>query len=223
MVHSLTCNVFGEQTYLVDHGNGEATVVDPGMSSPQEREAFQTLCKQLDVQPVQVLLTHGHLDHVMGCQWMKDTYGLLPRVHPLDEETYRRGPIAAQMYGVSMDPLPDPVLDLVPGEAIACGGLVLDVRFVPGHAPGHVAFVNHDDGWVLGGDVLFQGSIGRTDLPGSMPRDLRESIEREMYTLPDDMVVWPGHGGPTTIGAEKGSNPFVNASGTGLLQREAEG
>ena len=163
-----------------------------GMSSPQEREAFQTLCKQLDVQPVQVLVTHRHLDHVMGCQWMKDTYGLLPRMHPLDKDTYHHGPIAAQMYGVSMDPLPDPVLDLVPGEAIACGDLVLDVRFVPGHAPGHVAFVNHDDGWVLGGDVLFQGSIGRTDLPGSMPRDLRESIEQEMSTLPDDMVVWPG-------------------------------
>ena len=150
MVHSLTCNVFGEQTYLVDHGNGEATVVDPGMSSPQEREAFQSLCKQFDVQPVQVLLTHGHLDHVMGCQWMKDTYGLLPRMHPLDEDTYHRGPIAAQMYGVSMDPLPDPVLDIVPGEAIACGDLVLDVRFVPGHAPGHVAYVNHEHGWILG-------------------------------------------------------------------------
>jgi glyoxylase-like metal-dependent hydrolase (beta-lactamase superfamily II) len=76
---------------------------------------------------------------------------------------------------------------------------------------------------VLGGDVLFQGSIGRTDLPGSVPSDLRESIEREMFMLPDDMVVWPGHGGPTTIGAEKRANPFVNASGTGLLQREAEG
>ena len=223
MVHSLTCNVFGEQTYLVDHGNGEATVVDPGMASRQERDAFQALCAQLDVTPVQVVLTHGHLDHVMGCQWMKDTYGLLPRLHPLDEETYLRGPIAAKMYGVSMDPLPDPLLDLVPGEMISCGDLALEVRFVPGHAPGHVALVCREHGWVLGGDVLFQGSIGRTDLPGSVPRDLRESIEREMYTLPDDMVVWPGHGGSTTIGAEKRNNPFVNASGTGLLQREAEG
>ena len=116
MVQPLTCNVFGEQTYVVDHGNGSLTVVDPGMASPQEREAFQRICDSLGGQPAQVLLTHGHLDHVMGCQWMKDTYGLLPRMHPLDEETYRRGPIAAQMYGVSMDPLPDVVMDLVPGE-----------------------------------------------------------------------------------------------------------
>ncbi|MEE2918931.1 MAG: MBL fold metallo-hydrolase [Bacteroidota bacterium] len=222
MVHSLTCNVFGEQTYLVDHGNGEATVVDPGMSSAAERDAFQALCADLGVKPVQVLLTHGHLDHVMGCQWMKDSYGLLPRMHPLDEETYRRGPIAAQMYGVSMDPLPDPLLDLVPGEVIECGSMRLEIRFVPGHAPGHVAFVCHEHRWVLGGDVLFQGSIGRTDLPGSCPDDLRASIERELHSLPDDMVVWPGHGGPTTIGSEKTGNPFVNASGTGLLQRETE-
>ena len=132
------------------------------------------------------------------------------------------GPIAAQMYGVSMDPLPDPLLDLVPGEVIECGSMRLEIRFVPGHAPGHVAFVCHEHRWVLGGDVLFQGSIGRTDLPGSCPDDLRASIERELHSLPDDMVVWPGHGGPTTIGSEKTGNPFVNASGTGLLQRETE-
>ena len=98
------------------------------------------------------------------------------------------------------------MLDLVPGEAIACGGLVLDVRFVPGHAPGHVAFVNHDARLgALGGDVLFQGSIGRTDLPGSMPNvTFARASSGEMHSLPDDMVVWPGHGGPTTIGAESG-------------------
>ena len=222
MVQPLTCNVFGEQTYVVDHGNGSLTVVDPGMASPQEREAFQRICDSLGAQPAQMLLTHGHLDHVMGCQWMKDTYGLLPRMHPLDEETYRRGPIAAQMNGVSMDPLPDVVMDLVPGEVIDCGQAQLEVRFVPGHAPGHVAFVCHEHGWTIGGDVLFEGSIGRTDLPGSHAPDLATSILTQFYTLPDDMVVWPGHGGPTTVGAEKQGNPFVNAAGSGLLQREAE-
>lgn len=223
MVHTLTCNVFGEQTYVVDHGDGELTVVDPGMSNPDERRAFQMLCKSLKARPVQVLLTHGHLDHVMGCQWMKDNYGLLPRMHPLDEETYYRGPIAAQMYGVSMDPLPEVVMDLVPGEAIVCGTIQLDIRFVPGHAPGHVAFVCHEHRWMLGGDVLFEGSIGRTDLPGSHAPDLVKSITTEFFTLSEDMVVWPGHGRPTTVGAEKFGNPFVNAAGSGLLQREAEG
>ena len=158
----------------------------------------------------------------MGCLWLKDTYGLLPRMHPLDQDTYARGPIAAQMYGVSMDPLPEVVLDLEAGQTVHCGQAELEVRWVPGHAPGHVAFVCHDHGWVIGGDVLFQGSVGRTDLPGSHAPDLVRSIEKEMYTLDDHMVVWPGHGGPTTIGAERQSNPFVNGKGSGLLQREAE-
>ena len=222
MVHTLTCNVFGEQTYVVDHGNGELTVVDPGMSTRPEREAFQALCASLDAKPVQVLLTHGHLDHVMGCQWMKDTYGLLPRMHAKDRETYERGPAAAQMYGVPMDPLPDVELSLTQGDVVDCGQAQLEIRFVPGHAPGHVAFVCHEHGWVLGGDVLFEGSVGRTDLPGCHALHLVTSIERQLFTLPDEMVVWPGHGGPTTVGAEKRGNPFVNAAGSGLLQREAE-
>jgi glyoxylase-like metal-dependent hydrolase (beta-lactamase superfamily II) len=222
MVHTLTCNVFGEQTYVVDHGNGELTVVDPGMSTRPEREVFQALCASLDAKPVQVLLTHGHLDHVMGCQWMKDTYGLLPRMHAEDRETYERGPIAAQMYGVPMDPLPDVELSLKHGDVVDCGQAQLEIRFVPGHAPGHVAFVCHEHGWVLGGDVLFEGSVGRTDLPGCHAPHLVTSIERQLFTLPDETVVWPGHGGPTTVGAEKRGNPFVNAAGSGLLQREAE-
>ena len=222
MVHTLTCNVFGEQTYVVDHGDGQLTVVDPGMSNREEQGAFQQLCSDLGGQPSQVLLTHGHLDHVMGCLWLKDTYGLLPRMHPLDKDTYARGPIAVQMYGVSMDPLPEVVLDLEAGQTVHCGQAELEVRWVPGHAPGHVAFVCHDHGWVIGGDVLFQGSVGRTDLPGSHAPDLVRSIEKEMYTLDEQMAVWPGHGGPTTIGAERQSNPFVNGKGSGLLQREAE-
>lgn len=223
MVHTLTCNVFAEQTYVVDHGDGHLTVVDPGMASREERQAFQGLCKSLGGKPVQVLLTHAHLDHVMGCQWMKDTYGLLPRMHPLDVTTYERGPLAAQMYGVPMDPLPEAVADLVPGDHVSCGQAKLEIRFVPGHAPGHVAFVCHEHGWVLAGDVLFAGSIGRTDLPGCHAPDLVKSIEEQLYTLPEGTVVWPGHGGPTTVGAEKTSNPFVNAARSGLLQREAEG
>ena len=222
MVHTMTCNAFGEQTYVVDHGDGKLTVVDPGMSNPSERASFIALCHSLSATPVQVLLTHGHLDHVMGCQWMTDEFGLQPRVHLLDEETYHRGPIAAQMYGVSMDSLPEACFDLSPGETIPCGQANLEVRFTPGHAPGHVVFVCHDHGWLLGGDVLFQGSIGRTDLPGSNASNLVKSIENQLFNLPEDMVVWPGHGGPTTIGVEMQSNPFVNADGSGLLQRETK-
>ena len=185
-----------------------------------ERDAFQDSA-QLDVTPVQVVLTHGTgLRH--GVSMDERHLRTLPRLHLLTRKRTCADPLRPRCTWYE-HPLPHPLLDLVPGEMISCGDLALEIRFVPGHAPGHVALVCREHGWVLGGDVLFQGSIGRTDLPGSVPRDLRESIEREMYTLPDDMVVWPGHGGSTTIGAEKRSNPFVNASGTGLLQREAEG
>lgn len=223
MVHTLTCNAFGEQTYVVEHGDGGLTVVDPGMASGEERKAFQDLCDRLDAKPVQVLLTHAHLDHVMGCAWMKDTYGLVPRLHPEDRETYEQAPRVAEVYGVRMDPVPEVTLDLTHGDTVACGQVELEVRFVPGHAPGHVAFVCHQGGWTLGGDVLFRGSVGRTDLPGCDAAALAQSIEAQIFTLPESMVVWPGHGGPTTVGDEKRGNPFVNGAGSGLLQREAEG
>ena len=193
------------------------------MASGEERKAFQDLCDRLDAKPVQVLLTHAHLDHVMGCAWMKNTYGLVPRLHPADRETYEQAPRVAEVYGVRMDPVPEVALDLAHGDTVACGQVELEVRFVPGHAPGHVAFVCHQGGWTLGGDVLFRGSVGRTDLPGCDAAALAQSIEAQIFTLPESMVVWPGHGGPTTVGDEKQGNPFVNGAGSGLLQREAEG
>ena len=153
MVHTLTCNAFGEQTYVVEHGDGGLTVVDPGMASGEERKTFQDLCHRLDAKPVQVLLTHAHLDHVMGCAWMMDTYGLAPRLHPADRETYGQAPRVAEVYGVRMDPVPLAAFDLAHGDTVACGQVGLEVRFVPGHAPGHVAFVCHSGGWTLGGDV----------------------------------------------------------------------
>ena len=170
MVHTMTCNAFGEQTYVVDHGDGKLTVVDPGMSNPSERASFIALCHSLSATPVQVLLTHGHLDHVMGCQWMTDEFGLQPRVHLLDEETYHRGPFAAQMYGVSMDSLPEACFDLSPGETIPCGQANLEVRFTPGHAPGHVVFVCHDHGWLLGETCFSKAALAvRTCLDPMLP------------------------------------------------------
>ena len=223
MLQPFACNVFGEQTYVLDHGDGGASIVDPGMANAAERAAVLAHLARNGLEPVQCLLTHAHLDHVMGCGWVWDRWGLAPRMHPLDAPTYAQAPRAADVYGVPMDPLPEPVMDLAHGMELVCGKVRLEVRHVPGHAPGHVVFVAHDLGWVVGGDVLFQGSVGRTDLPGCMPRDLAESLPRELYSLPPETVVWPGHGGPTTVGVERRSNPFVNAAGSGLLQRETEG
>ena len=220
-LHTFTFNAFSEQTYLIDHGDGEATVIDPGMSRPEEREAFAIFCDQRGLKPVQLLLTHAHLDHVLGAGWLHAKWGLCPRLHPLDGPTYEQAPRAAQVYGVPMDALPPLGEALEHGGVVHCGEAELNIRLAPGHAPGHVVFVYAPGKWIVGGDVLFQGSVGRTDLPGSRGPDLVSSIASQLYTLPDDFVVWPGHGPSTTIGAEKESNPFVNAAGTGMMQSGA--
>ncbi len=220
-LHTFTFNAFGEQTYLLDHGDGAATVFDPGMSTMEERERFSMRCVELGVEIVQCLLTHAHLDHVMGVAWVFEKWGVLPRLHPTDDVTWEQAPKAAQLYGVSMDVLPERGLDLEEhGSWVVCGTHRLELRCAPGHSAGHVVFVNHEQGWVIGGDVLFQGSVGRTDLPGGDGAVLAASIENQLFSLPDAFEVWPGHGPSTTVGSEKTSNPYVNAQGTGMLQRE---
>ena len=218
-LHAFTFNAFGEKTYLLDHGNGDATVFDPGMSTKMEQEEFAKFCEEIGVVPTQCLLTHAHLDHVMGTGWVFERWGLKPRVHLLDRPTYEQAPRAASVYGVPMDHPPALGPFLVAEERIRCGPSELEVLFTPGHAPGHVVFVEHQQGWVIGGDVLFARSVGRTDLPGCSPADLVKSIADVLYTLPDDFEIWPGHGGVTTVGAEKLGNPFVNAAGTGMMQQ----
>ncbi len=219
-LHSFRFNAFSEQTYLLDHGNGEATVFDPGMSSQAERFQFEEACKKLGVTVTQCLLTHAHLDHVMGTAWVSDKFGCGPRLHPTDETTWTQAPISAKLYGVDMDELPTRGEDLGgQGAEIACGDMKLEIRLAPGHSMGHVIFVCHAHKFVIGGDVLFEGSIGRTDLPGGNPDVLAQSITEQLYSLKDDYIVYPGHGGPTSIGKERASNPYVNGAGTGMLQQ----
>lgn len=218
-LHTFTYNAFSEQTYLLDHGNGDATVIDPGMNDTREQENFANFCKERGLRVVQMLLTHAHLDHVLGAAWVHKQWGVKPRMHRLDGPTYEQAPRAAAVYGVPMDSLPELGPELIADQLISCGPHALEVKFTPGHAPGHVVFVCEPEGWVIGGDVLFAGSVGRTDLPGCNPLDLVQSIEDVMYQLPDGFTVWPGHGPATTIGQEKRENPFVNAAGSGMMQR----
>lgn len=219
-LHTFTFNAFSEQTYLLDHGDGTATVFDPGMSNAEERQQFERFCSSRNLTVVNCLLTHAHLDHVMGLAWIAEKYGALPRLHPTDEVTWTQAPISAKLYGVPMDPLPSRGADLgEQGSTVKCGKFDLELRCAPGHSAGHVVFVNHEHGFVIAGDVLFNGSIGRTDLPGGDPDTLAKSITEQLYTLPDEFSVHPGHGVSTTIGKEKSTNPYVNGEGTGMLQR----
>tara|TARA_B100000683_G_scaffold261932_1_gene288408 strand:- start:3424 stop:4173 length:750 start_codon:yes stop_codon:yes gene_type:complete len=218
-LHTFTFNAFSEQTYLLDHGNGEATVFDPGMSNVAEREYFDSFLADNGLTLVGCLLTHAHLDHVMGANWIASKYGLLPRLHPSDVPTWDMAEKSAQLYGIPMDPLPSRGEDLGDqGSIVECGKFNLEIRLAPGHCIGHVVFVCHEHEFVIGGDVLFNGSIGRTDLPGGNASTLAHSITEQLYTLPDSFEVHPGHGPSTTVGKEKAFNPYVNSEGTGMIQ-----
>jgi glyoxylase-like metal-dependent hydrolase (beta-lactamase superfamily II) len=218
-LHIFTFGPFSENTYLLDHGDGNATVFDPGMSNVDERTAFSEFCDSNGLKLVSCLLTHSHLDHVMGAGWIYDNYGIAPRLHPKDDSTWQQAPISAQVYGIPMDPLPPRGENLGShGSIIECGIHKFEVRLAPGHSVGHVVFVCHEQNTVIGGDVLFSGSVGRTDLPGGDAATLAKSIENQIYTLQDNTIVYPGHGPATTVEKEKQGNPFVNGAGTGMMQ-----
>lgn len=157
-----------------------------------------------------ILLTHAHLDHIEG---VSDIRAIAPEVpiwlHPDDLGLYRGVQRQAAMFGLRAREQPEPTHEIVPGEPFHFGSCTFEVRFTPGHAPGHVIFVSESDSLALVGDVVFQGSIGRTDLPGGDFQTLMASIRREVLTLPDETVMYTGHGPPTTVGHERVGNPFL--------------
>ncbi|MEZ5066568.1 MAG: MBL fold metallo-hydrolase [bacterium] len=182
---------------------GATVVVDPG----DEPEILLRRLDELGVSPVAILNTHGHIDHVAGNAALKERYGIPIWMHPDDRFLLDAFPQQAAMFGLELTPPPPPDEELVPGRSWTFGDVTLDVHFTPGHSPGHVAFVH--DRLAISGDVLFAGSIGRTDLPrGDLPTLLR-SIDEVLVPLGDEVTIWPGHGPSTTIGDERRSNPFL--------------
>lgn len=213
-----TFGPFQENTWLVAQGR-EAIVVDPGMSNREEEAHFERGLAEAGVELVGCFLTHAHLDHVAGAAYIAERFGCRPQVAVADLPTYRQAPLAGRVYGFEIADLPEAEAQEWTGRhAIEWLGHCIEVRFAPGHAPGHVVFVSHEGGWVIAGDVLFRESVGRTDLPGGDAGTLCASIERELFDLPEEMVVHCGHGPSTTIGHEKARNPFVNAARTGMMQ-----
>jgi len=198
---------FGENTYLaVCEATGSAIAVDPGGGAHD----LVRFVAGRDLTLEAIVLTHAHLDHVEGVDVVRGADAALPiYLHPADLELYRSLPEQAAMFGLRASPQPDPTDELVPGQRLRFGDAGFDVRFAPGHAPGHVILVSEGDGLALVGDVVFQGSIGRTDLPGGDLATLMRSIREEVLSLPDATVLYPGHGPPTTVGDERRMNPFL--------------
>lgn len=209
-VASFTFNPFQENTFVVDDGR-EAIIVDPGCWNTAEARELEVHLAENGLTPARLVLTHGHVDHVLGCAWVKGRFGLLPELHRDGLDLLRAAPEMARMFGLSFDPPPTPVAFLSEGDEVTINGGAMRVLHVPGHAPGHIALHSGKEGFVIAGDVLFHRSIGRTDLPGGDMATLEHSIRQKLYTLPDDTIVHCGHGPTTTIGEEKQENPFVSA------------
>ena len=206
-------NPFQENTVVLSDETGECVIIDPGCSNTIENVELEGYITVENLKPVKLLNTHCHIDHVFGNSFVAGKWGLDLEMHREDLVTLGMAQKSAELYGVhGYIPSPEPKVFLEEGDVVRFGSSVLEVLYVPGHAPGHIAFVSHEDKLVVGGDVLFRGSIGRTDLPGGNMDTLLNSIREKFYTLADDYTVICGHGPHTTIGEEKRSNAFVRAN-----------
>ncbi len=208
-VRLFTNNPYQENTYILYDETGECVIIDPGMETAAEQNAVVNFVKANNLKPVMLLNTHCHIDHVLGNKFVFEQYGLKPRFHagelPVLEAVVAYAPMMGIRYDVS--PLPDEFLPESGG--IHFGNTELTLIFAPGHSPAHLCFYDKKANILIGGDVLFRNSIGRTDLPGGNFTQLINNIEQKLFTLPDDCTVYPGHGPETTIGFEKETNPFL--------------
>ena len=195
---------FQANAYLaICEETGKCALVDPGAEAGRLLRAAANEKAEIEA----VLLTHAHLDHIGGVAEAKRETGVPIYLHPADVPLYKAAPEQAKTFGMHMEAQPEPDAELEGGQDIEVGASKLEVRHTPGHSPGHVSLVG--DGFALVGDCVFAGSIGRTDLPGGDYRTLIESIQGQLLTLPDDTVLYSGHGPATTVGRERATNPFL--------------
>lgn len=208
-VKTFTFNPIQENTYLLYNDQGECCIIDPGCYFDEEKEALRQAVENAGLKPILLLNTHCHLDHVFGNQFVYDTWGLQPHIHEKERPVLDRAAEAGQRWQLPFANYSGPVHLLEAGDQVKLGDDKMTVLFTPGHSPGSISFHCSAQHFVLGGDVLFQGSIGRTDLPGGDYDTLIDSIKTQLLPLSDDTIVYSGHGPATTIGRERRNNPFL--------------
>jgi len=207
-IKKFTFNPVGVNAYLLWDETKEAVIIDPACSNRSEESVLSRFVEEQGLQVVQLLNTHGHFDHLMGNSFAETKWGLKCRIHPGDLPMVSQAKQHAMFFGISMAN-PAEAVALVPGEEITFGHSVLKFIHVPGHSPGSVAYHSEADQLLVVGDILFEGSVGRTDLPGGNHALLISGIKEKLLTLADDTRVFPGHGNDTMIGWEKRTNPFL--------------
>ncbi len=206
------CFVFSpiaENTYLLYNEFKECAIIDPGCYFDEEKEALASFISRNGLTPKFLLNTHCHLDHVFGNKFIHEKYGLTLHLHPGEQKMLELAPASGLMYNMPFDNYRGGFAFLKEGDTVSIGSDELKVIEAPGHSPGHICFYCEKQNFIIGGDVLFRGSIGRTDLPGGNFETLIHSIRTKLLVLPGKTTVYSGHGEPTTIEEEKENNPFL--------------
>ncbi|MEP7373528.1 MAG: MBL fold metallo-hydrolase [Chitinophagaceae bacterium] len=206
---SFTFSPIQENTYVLYNEKKECCIIDPGCYFAEERAVLKDYIEKAGLKPVLLLNTHCHLDHIFGNKFVHETWNLTLHIHEKEKPVLERAPIAGKTWQLPFDNYEGELALIKEGETIKVGDEELEIRFTPGHSPGSVIFYHEAGRFVIGGDVLFNGSIGRTDLPGGDYDTLINSIQTQLFTLPDETKVYSGHGSLTTIGFEKMNNPYV--------------
>ena len=202
-------NAFQENTYVLYNEKKEAIIVDPGCYLKNEKEILSNWIAEMELTPTLLLNTHCHLDHVFGNTFVSELYGLTAHFHINEQAVIDRLPEGGARWGVPTDPYTGPVKYIAQDEIISFGVDQFKVLFTPGHSPGSVCFYHKEQDFMLGGDLIFLDGVGRTDLPGSNPLDLINSITSQIFPMPDSLTIYSGHGPKTTWGREKAANPYI--------------
>lgn len=209
-IEPLVFNSFQVNTYLVSNEKGDCLVIDPAFYSPEEISAFDKYISSRGLKIKGQLNTHCHVDHVLGVKHMQTAYNCPLRAHNNESDLLNRAPLMGEVYGLKVESLSGIDQAIDDNESIALGEDNLRSILVPGHSPGSLSFYSREAGFVITGDALFQGSIGRTDLPGGDYDTLISSIRNRLLILPPETIVYPGHGDPSTVGEEAMNNPFLS-------------
>ncbi len=208
-VNFFTFNPFQENTYIVSNEKKQCWIIDPGMYDPRETAQMVSYITANGLQPQSIINTHTHLDHIFGVNALVDKYNLAFGIHREDLPVLERADASAAMFGIPFNNPPKATFFIKDGEPMHLGDDILEVFHTPGHSPGSISFYYPAGNWLISGDVLFSGSIGRTDLPGGNFDTLIKSIKTHLFTLPGNTVVHSGHGPATSIDQEKKYNPFL--------------
>lgn len=208
-IEKFVVNPLGENTLVISDETGECIFIDPGFFYNEEHEEIKKYISENKLNPVKITNTHCHFDHIMGVEFIREQYNIPLHAHTDDAFWIDRAVDQGKRFGFEIKPVQPIDAFLTESETIKFGNSELEVIHVPGHTPGHVVFYNKEAEVLIAGDVLFYGSIGRTDLPGGNHDDLISNIKNKLFVLPDNTKVYCGHGPETTLGFEKSSNPFL--------------